>query len=105
MSMTHEALKSRQRGESASHNLIAEVKRHGWTWQACGAVFGLAGGLVTAISGSLLTAVMWIVGGEGYGSFLQVFGAVLMFLTMPLLIFGAHCLDLQDRLPKQKDKV
>lgn len=105
MSMTYEALKSRGNEKRTPHKLIAESKLHGWTWQACGAVFGLAGGVITVIFGSLLTASTWIVGTEGYGSFLRVFGTVLMVLTIPLLIFGAHCLDLQDKMPKQTDRM
>jgi hypothetical protein len=61
------------------------------------AVFGLGGGIVVAILGALLSAVAWITGPEWHGHLLQRDGTVLLFLTIPLLVFGAHCLDLVDR--------
>jgi hypothetical protein len=74
---------------------------HRWTWRACGAVFGLSCGIISPLIGSVLTAIAWFTGPEWHGLFIQRYGTVLLFLTIPLLIFGAHCLDLVD---KQEEK-
>lgn len=70
---------------------------HGWTWRTAGAVFGLCGGFIAPLIGSILTAISWFTGPEWHGFFLQRDGTVLLFLTIPLLMFGAHCLDLMDK--------
>lgn len=67
------------------------------TWQGVGTVLGLTGGLVSAVFGSLLTAVSWFVGAGGPGWYVQRFGTVLLLATVPLLLCGAHCLDLLER--------
>jgi len=67
-------------------------------WQTVGAVCGVSGGMITALLGALLTAITWLTGASaGYGLWLHRAGAVLLFSTIPLLIFGAHCLDLMEK--------
>ena len=100
MSMTYESVETEKSGDSP-RKLIAEVHQQGWTWRWVGAVFGLAGGIACVLSGSAITAATWLTGAAGYGPVLHRFGAILLVLTIPLLIFGAHCLDL---IEKQKDK-
>ena len=39
----------------------------------------------------------WVIGPHWHGFFIQRYGTVLLFLAIPLLIFGAHCLDLMDK--------
>jgi len=73
---------------------------HGWTWKSGGAVCGLGFGIVCPIVGSILTAIAWVTGPEWHGLNVQRDGTALLFLTIPLLIFGAHCLDLMDRPEK-----
>jgi hypothetical protein len=63
---------------------------------SAGAMFGLCLGILSPLLGSLLTAITWLTGPRWHGFFIQRDGAVLLFLTIPLLIFGAHCLDLLD---------
>lgn len=66
-------------------------------WCLFGAVVGLSGGLAAALIGSLLTAVAWLtVAGAGL-SYARPLGTMLLIITIPLLISGAHCLDLMDR--------
>ena len=65
-----------------------------WDWSSLGAIAGLAGGLVAVLFGSVLTAISWL---TGTGSHVQTLGTVLLFLTIPLLVFGAQCLDLIER--------
>jgi ABC-type transport system involved in cytochrome c biogenesis permease component len=77
--------------------LVEEMQIHGWSWKSGGVVFGLFGGMVCSVLGSILTAMAWITGPEWHGLLIQRGGAVLLFLTIPLLIFGAHCLDLTDK--------
>jgi hypothetical protein len=68
----------------------------GWTRQRVGAVFGLAGGLISILFGAALTALAWLAQAET-ARYLQNFGTVLFVLAIPLLIFGAHCLDSADK--------
>lgn len=73
------------------------------SWNGCGALLGLCGGIVTAMLGSLLTATTWIVGNDWGGFHLQTDATVLLFLTIPLLTLGAHCLDLLERKQPRSD--
>jgi hypothetical protein len=77
--------------------LLEEVRVHGWTWRARGVVFGLCCGIISPLIGSVLTAAAWFTGPKWHGLFLQRDGTLLLFLTIPLLILGAHCLDLLEQ--------
>lgn len=74
--------------------------RHRWDWRSIGAFCGLSSGIIAVVIGSLLTAISWMSNTEG-GSYVKTIGTILLVLTMPLLICGAHCLDLME---KQKDR-
>ena len=74
----------------------ATVRDHGWTWKSTGACVGLLGGVIAPLVGLALTALTWLIG-DWHGFHLGRDGAVLLFLTIPLLIFGAHCLDMLDK--------
>lgn len=76
--------------------LRAALRCHGWTWKSTGACVGLFGGVILPLVGLALTALAWFTG-DWHGFHLRRDGAVLLFLTIPLLIFGAHCLDLLDK--------
>ena len=78
-------------------SVMEQMRFHGWTWRSGGAVFGLSLGIICPLIGSILTAIAWFTGPKWHGFFLQRDGTVLLFLTIPLLIFGAHCLDLMDK--------
>ena len=67
------------------------------SWRWFGATCGLGGGLACVLFGSIITAVTWLIGPASYGPFLRKLGTILLVLTIPLLIFGAHCLDLMER--------
>lgn len=84
--------------------LVEQMTVHGWTWQAGGAVFGLSCGIISPLIGSVLTAVAWVTGPEWHGFFIQRYGTVLLFLTIPFLIFGAHCLDLTEKQAEKTRK-
>jgi len=84
-------------------SLIQQIFVHGWTWQSGGAACGLCFGLIALLIGSVLTAITLFTGPGWHGFALQRDGLVLLFLTFPLLAFGAHCLDLLDQ-QEQKTK-
>ena len=69
--------------------------RKSWREQArlVGAVVGLLGGLAASLGGSLLIVASWIVRQGAVQSWLSTSGTVLLYLTIPLLLLGACCLD------------
>jgi hypothetical protein len=81
-----------------------EANRSGWGWCSLGAIVGLSGGLIAVAVGSLLTAISWFTATEGGGSSVRTLGAILLFASIPLLIAGAHCLDLRETSPKERKK-
>jgi hypothetical protein len=72
------------------------VRVYGWTWRSGGAAFGLGAGIICPIIGSVFTAIAWFTGPVWQGMYLRRDGTILLALTIPLLLFGAHCLDLVD---------
>ncbi|MBA2524321.1 MAG: hypothetical protein H0V18_00865 [Pyrinomonadaceae bacterium] len=68
-----------------------------WAWQSIGAVSGLVGGILTPILGTLLIAVAWFIHSQWVVSSLNGLSIVCFVLTIPLLTFGAYCLDLLGR--------
>ena len=76
--------------------VLTELRTRGWTLKTCAAVLGLFGGIIAPLVGSVLTAIAWFIG-DWHGFHLQRLGTVLLFMTIPLLLFGAHCLDLSDK--------
>jgi hypothetical protein len=82
--------------ELTPRSIITELRCHGWTWKTCSAAFGFCGGVGAGVLGSILAAVAWFTGAVWHGHSLQRFSTILLFLTIPLLVLGAHCLDLLD---------
>jgi hypothetical protein len=66
------------------------------TLKSAAMVLGLGGGIFSATAGSALTAFTWFSGPIWHGLALQRDATVLLFLTIPLLMLGAHFLDLLD---------
>lgn len=79
-----------------------EYRTHGfcWGWQSFGALIGVLGGIVTALIGSVFTAISWIMGAVGNGAYMQTLGTDFLLLTIPLLVLGAHCLDVVEKRTK-----
>jgi len=73
------------------------IETNPWAWQSIGAVAGLLGGVLSPVLGTLLIAVKWFVHSERVVSSLNGLIIVSFVLTIPLLTFGAHCLDLLER--------
>ncbi|MGE0130607.1 MAG: hypothetical protein AB7U82_21215 [Blastocatellales bacterium] len=59
----------------------------------CGAVIGLAGGLLAGIFGSAFTAASWLAGASSLADLFHQIGSVLLLATIPLLLLGGFCLD------------
>jgi hypothetical protein len=77
-------------------SVITEISAHGWTWKGFGALVGLAGGLTAPLAGSLCSVIGWLTTHTWHAFALQCIGTASFVLTLPLLVFGAHCLDLMD---------
>jgi hypothetical protein len=86
------------------HVVSEQMRVHGWNWRSGGAVCGLSLGFISPVIGSILTAIAWFTDPEWQGLHLHRLGTVLFVLTIPLLAFGAHCLDLSDRQDKETRK-
>lgn len=62
-------------------------------WHTFGAIFGLCGGLLCAVTGSLLTAASWLAREPQSKLLLHQLGGALLCLTIPLLLVGGFCMD------------
>jgi hypothetical protein len=78
------------------HLFIEQMDVHGWNWRSVGALSGFCLGIVAPIAGSVLTIIAWATGPRWHGYLIHRDGTILFALTIPLLIFGAHCLDLLE---------
>jgi hypothetical protein len=76
---------------------LKQFRGRGWNRNTCGAVLGLFGGLLVAVTGSLFTAMSWFIGKYWHGFAFQRIGTALLFSVIPLLLLGAHCLDLSEK--------
>ena len=83
------------------HSAIRELIRGTWNWKNGTAAFGLAAGFIAPICGSIVTVISWFRDPVWHHVSLHEAGTTLFVLTLPLLILGAHCLDLLDNEKKQ----
>lgn len=90
--------------ELTPRSIITELRCHGWTCKTGFAAFGFCGGACAGVAGSFLTALAWFTGAVWHGYSLQRSGTILLFLTIPLFVLGAHCLDLLDRERERKQQ-
>lgn len=97
MNQDQESLRELKETEDRLKELYLWTRRTGWTWQAAGAAAGLGGGVLAAAFGSLLSALALARGVHGSGLSQHGVGSILLLATIPLLVIGAHCLDLLDR--------
>lgn len=100
--MTNES--SLQKLKLTPQLVIEQMRIRGWNWRSGGAACGLGLGIICPLIGSILTATAWFTGSKWHGFFIQRSGTVLLFLTIPFLIFGGHCLDLIDKLDEKGRK-
>ena|SRR5215472_11321273 len=74
--------------------------------QVVGAGAGLFGGVASGVFGAVSTAASWFVTNEGARQWLSTTGAILLFLTIPLLIIGGYCLDWMEKdRPQRHSKI
>ena len=76
---------------------IEQIDIHGWNWRSVGAATAFFLGILSPILGSILTVIAWATGPNWHGFLIHRDGTVLLFLTIPLLVVGAHFLDLMDK--------
>src|SRR5215510_5697037 len=86
-----------QTPHSAINELIHRNGHGNGNWKSRGAVFGLLGGFIALLVGSVITLISWFSDPVWHGIFMHQAATSLFVLGIPLLIFGAHCLDLIDR--------
>ncbi|SRR6266542_665328 len=80
--------------EQCSTEFQYRGKAEPFGWRETGAMFGLGGGLFCNVFGLFLTAVAWFMSTGGIAPTLHSIGTVLLLANIPLLMAGAHCLDL-----------
>ena len=80
---------------------VMELISGTWNWKNGAAAFGLAAGFIAPILGSIVTVISWFRDPVWHHVYLHQAGTTLFVLTLPLLIIGAHCLDLLDNDKKQ----
>lgn len=95
MTITYDELKKGTVNQQAK--LEYQARGQCRDWRALGAIVGLSGGIIAALMGALLTASTWFIGTGGSSSYIQMLGTILLFMTIPLLVFGAQCLDLTEK--------
>jgi hypothetical protein len=90
-----------QKEVSTPFAAAAQLLEGNRTWKSRGVVFGIAGGLIAPIIGSLLTVISWFADPAWHGVHLRTMGTTLFVFAIPLLILGAHCLDILDKQKQQ----
>lgn len=80
---------------------IRELVRGGATWKSYGALAGLFAGLTAPVFGSLFTMVSWVSNRSWHGMSMHGVGTAMFALGIPLLVLGAHCLDLLEKEKNQ----
>lgn len=78
---------------ATTYNLPASVS----PWKVIGSLFGVGGGLMAPIIASVLNVISWFANPAWHGLSLHVAATALFVMTFPLLLFGAHCLDLLEK--------
>ena len=68
----------------------------GWTCLRTMEALGLGGGLAALFIGLVLCTAGWAEGSHEGGHVLVVCGTVLLLVAAPLLLLGAHCLDVEE---------
>jgi hypothetical protein len=64
-----------------------------WSWWHAGAAFGMGGGFLGGVVGLVLTMMSWSERNDMAATDINRMATVLIFLTIPMMIFGSYCLD------------
>ena len=73
------------------------VSKNQRTWQTVGATLGLAGGMLSMFTGLLLWMLNRFYAAAGEYSSVHVLEMLFFVLTVPLMVSGAHCLDILEQ--------
>jgi hypothetical protein len=76
-----------------------ERPRRNYTWELLAALACFVGAALSLVIGFVLTTG-WLVNADRH-PFLHGIGLTLLIIGLPILILGAHCLDLKDRKRKK----
>lgn len=68
----------------------------GWTYLRTMEALGLGGGVAALFIGLVLCGVGWAEGSRDGAHILVVGGTALLLFAAPLLLLGAHCLDVEE---------
>lgn len=88
--------------QTGAHNQLmrasqAKGRRRLARARVLGALAGLFGGTLAPLCGGLLTVAGWFATNDGVRHRLSMAGTVLFFLTIPLLMLGAFCMDWMEK--------
>ena len=83
-------------------NTVTHALVHDLSWKSSVAALGLCTGFIAAILGSIVTVISWFRDPVWHHVALHQAGTTLFVLTLPLLLLGAHCLDLIDKDKAEK---
>lgn len=78
-----------------------ERARRNYTWEPLAALACFVGAALSLVIGFVLTTG-WLVNADRH-PVLHGVGLTLLIIGLPILILGAHCLDLNDRKRKKAD--
>ena len=73
------------------------IRKNRWTRQSIGASLGLAAGLLSIILGAVLWAIVSLLAPGSFRSSLNAVDILFFAFSLPLLAFGAYCLDLLEK--------
>lgn len=73
-----------------------------WTWWHAGAALGLLGGLLAGIIGFFLAILKSAEGNDIASADISRMATILIVLTIPMMMFGAVCLDKIEDIEKAR---
>ena len=74
------------------------IKNNRWRWQAVGASLSLSGGILSPLAGIALNLLVSYTRLSSERPFLYKLSIIFYIVSVPLLMLGAHFLDLLDHL-------
>ena len=77
--------------------MVTHTLVHDCSWKTSAAVFGLCAGFIAPIVGLVVTVISWFRDPVWHHVYLHQAGTTLFVVALPLLLLGAHCLDLLDK--------
>jgi hypothetical protein len=79
----------------------AETRREmPWSWRHTGAAVGMIGGFMAGLVGFFLVILQIAETNERAATDLNRLATILLFLTIPMMLFGSFCLDKIEAMDK-----